>query len=599
MDPSDKQAAAYKSKNMMGWISDKVDVGMAKLRSDEGVDIDVAVLKATLQDDAVPKEKHVRTLKIACSGSQPRQQVSYAIHGLAKRLELNKGWLVTLKTMVVFHRLLREVDPSFQEELIRYQERTGAHRLLRLDGFADHTTKATWDYSAWIRVYSVYLDERLGVFKSMKFDPEVESGSPRTQAAGTEASPESKLKNCGAAELLEKLPQVQKLLARLISCSPEGAAQEHPIVLESCLMVLRETRATYKVVCEGVINLADKFFEMERSDAIKGLETYKENSVLNDKLNTFFSSINNIPALRGQVQMPSLQALPSDFVTTMEEYVRDAPKALEGPGQASRKLTGASAGPTGGPASTAMARPGGTTSSALTGAGAMLAIMPSPSQLKIAPPAGSPPPPVEVDLLGDVYTEVVTPSPNQHSEAYGMVPGAPLSNGAPVPEGNNAWGAPASFPPGGPPQHPQYQQQGGPPPGQMFGDQPAFGAQPAPAGFNPFNAHPPHNPFNGGPLAIEGPPGQAGHPGGQPNPFNQNPFGGGGGDAAGGAAQNPFGGAPARGAGPPQGAAAWGTYAVAGNASMRKSNDPLNDLGLDLFGKPAPPPTKSLLEMRH
>lgn len=76
MDPSEKQAAKYKSKNMMGYIQDKVDVGMAKLRSDEGVALDVAVVKATLQDEVVPKEKHVRTLLVACSGSAPRQQVS-------------------------------------------------------------------------------------------------------------------------------------------------------------------------------------------------------------------------------------------------------------------------------------------------------------------------------------------------------------------------------------------------------------------------------------------------------------------------------------------------------------------------------------------
>jgi hypothetical protein len=75
MDPSDKQAAKYRSKNLMGYIQDKVDVGMTKLRSDEGVALDVAVLKATLQDEVVPKEKHVRTLKIASAGSAPRQQV--------------------------------------------------------------------------------------------------------------------------------------------------------------------------------------------------------------------------------------------------------------------------------------------------------------------------------------------------------------------------------------------------------------------------------------------------------------------------------------------------------------------------------------------
>jgi len=35
----------------------------------------VAILKATLNDEVVPKEKHVKTLKIASSGSAPRMQV--------------------------------------------------------------------------------------------------------------------------------------------------------------------------------------------------------------------------------------------------------------------------------------------------------------------------------------------------------------------------------------------------------------------------------------------------------------------------------------------------------------------------------------------
>ncbi len=186
--------------------------------------------------------------------------------------------------------------------------------------------------------------------------------------------------------------QVQKLLARLIACVPEGSAQNNPIVIQSCIMVrcrsgtgwcvlcgglkgcgigsahhapaheavpiacgahcvfnatssscgstqlaaaasgqrrphaqlppcarstrcpalssaqvLKELRAVYRCVCEGVINLADKFFEMDRADALKGLDLYKENVALNDKLNTFFQAVANIPALRGTVQLPNLQ----------------------------------------------------------------------------------------------------------------------------------------------------------------------------------------------------------------------------------------------------------------------------------------------------
>jgi hypothetical protein len=39
----------------------------------------------------------------------------------------------------------------------------------------------------------------------------------------------------------------------------------------------------------------------------RALDLYKENSALNEKLNTFFAAINNVPALKGAVQFPSLQ----------------------------------------------------------------------------------------------------------------------------------------------------------------------------------------------------------------------------------------------------------------------------------------------------
>lgn len=37
------------------------------------------------------------------------------------------------------------------------------------------------------------------------------------------------------------------------------------------VQVLREVKSVYRTVCEGIINLADKFFEMERADATRAL----------------------------------------------------------------------------------------------------------------------------------------------------------------------------------------------------------------------------------------------------------------------------------------------------------------------------------------
>jgi hypothetical protein len=49
--------------------------------------------------------------------------------------------------------------------MLRFADRTGRHHMMALDRFADHSSKDAWDYSAWVRVYSMYLNERLDVYR--------------------------------------------------------------------------------------------------------------------------------------------------------------------------------------------------------------------------------------------------------------------------------------------------------------------------------------------------------------------------------------------------------------------------------------------------
>lgn len=50
-------------------------------------------------------------------------------------------------------------------QLVRYCDRSGRSRLLALDRFADNSSKEAWDYSAWVRAYSLFLTERLDAFR--------------------------------------------------------------------------------------------------------------------------------------------------------------------------------------------------------------------------------------------------------------------------------------------------------------------------------------------------------------------------------------------------------------------------------------------------
>ncbi|GMH38480.1 hypothetical protein BSKO_06364 [Bryopsis sp. KO-2023] len=319
------------------YLSDRFAAGAARVNGGEYPDIDIAVVKATNHDLAPPKAKHVRTLRETVAGAPTRKKIVYLIHDLYERMKgAGDDWLVVMKTLMVFHQLMKsDGEGTFKLEMIKYKERRKLPALLRMDNFTDKTTKESWDYSGYIRVYSIYMDERLEVFQTIKFDVEKSVGGGDT-----------KLKSAPTHELLDHLPRIQRLLNRVLACLPEGASTTSPVIIESLKWVLTECFRIYRAISEGVINLADQFFEMDRIDARKGLEMYREAIDSTERLQSYFNSIQSIPAGR-QFTFPQLQPPPADFMDQMEEYVKgqgsEAPKQAPVAGRVPRSVPVAAA----------------------------------------------------------------------------------------------------------------------------------------------------------------------------------------------------------------------------------------------------------------
>jgi hypothetical protein len=72
---------------------------------------------------------------------------------------------------VVIHRLLRDGDPTFREELLNFTQRV---QILQLSNFKDDSSPIAWDYSSWVRTYGLFLEERLQCFRILKYDVEAE-----------------------------------------------------------------------------------------------------------------------------------------------------------------------------------------------------------------------------------------------------------------------------------------------------------------------------------------------------------------------------------------------------------------------------------------
>ncbi|CAA7407324.1 unnamed protein product [Spirodela intermedia] len=297
----------------LGTLKDSTKVGLAKVNS-EYKDVDVAIVKATNHDEKIPKEKHIRTIFDAVSASRPRADIQYCISSLARRLGKTHNWAVALKILIVIHRTLREADPTFRGELINYTSNRG--HLLNLSHFKDDSSPNAWDYSAWVRTYALFLEERLECFRVLKYDVETEQCQ--------------RMKELGTVDLLEHLPAFQQLLFRLLGCQPEGAAMSNDMIQYALSFVASESIRIYTAIDSGILNLVNKFFDMQRHDAVRAIEIYRKSGQQAERLSEFYEMCKGLNLWKSE-KFIRIKQPPQSFAAAMEEYVKEAPRALPFP----------------------------------------------------------------------------------------------------------------------------------------------------------------------------------------------------------------------------------------------------------------------------
>ncbi|XP_010496638.1 PREDICTED: putative clathrin assembly protein At1g14910 [Camelina sativa] len=304
-----------------GALKDTTKVGLVRVNSDYA-ELDVAIVKATNHVECPPKDRHLKKIFLATSAVRPRADVAYCIHALSRRLHKTRNWTVALKALLVLHRLLRDGDPTFREELLNFSQKG---RIMQISNFKDESSPTAWDCSGWVRAYALFLEERLECFRVLKYDMEAER-LPKVSPGQEKGY--SKTRDLDGEKLLEQLPALQQLLHRLIGCKPEGAAKHNRIIQYALALVLKESFKVYCAINEGIINLVEKFFEMPRHEAIKALDIYKRAGLQAGNLSAFYEVCKGLELARN-FQFPVLREPPQSFLVTMEEYMRDAPQMVD------------------------------------------------------------------------------------------------------------------------------------------------------------------------------------------------------------------------------------------------------------------------------
>ncbi|KAL4272847.1 hypothetical protein GQ457_13G006830 [Hibiscus cannabinus] len=317
-----------KLQRAIGLVKDQTSISLAKVGGSTSLsDLDVAIVKATRHEEYPADERYVR--EIITLSSCSRAYVSACVNTLSKRLNKTKNWTVALKTLMVIHRLLTEGDPAYEQEIL-FSTRRGT-RILNMTDFRDTSRTNSWDFSAFVRTYALYLDESLefkmqakNVKRNMyRFDEEF-GEEINDKALVVKPTPVHEMKT---EQLFQRMQHLQHLLERFLASRPTGEAKCNRVVMVALYPIVKESFQIYYDMTETMGALIDRFMEVDMSDTEKIYELFCRQGQQFDELDAFYTWCRTASIGRPS-EFPEIEKITPKKLDLLDELIRDK-SALE------------------------------------------------------------------------------------------------------------------------------------------------------------------------------------------------------------------------------------------------------------------------------
>mmetsp|Transcript_2 Transcript_2/g.18 ORF Transcript_2/g.18 Transcript_2/m.18 type:complete len:585 (+) Transcript_2:285-2039(+) len=268
-------------------------------------ELDVTIVKATTEEESPPKEKHVRSILSIVYMDRQEGEHEHVLHKLGNRIRGTKSWIVVLKTLNIYHRILQTCSARARQQFLLYSRASG---VLDLRESNDQRATMSWELSAFTRAYAEYLEERISSFKELHFDI---------------VSPDSleEIQDLGIDELLEILPKMQILLRKVLGCKPEMYAGVNFAMLTPLQLVVEESFQVYACISHAILRVVDAYFQLNRTDCLLAIDIYKTAIAQSRALQQYYSDLSKT-AMTTEVRFPNIEVPPIDFLDTMENHAQ-------------------------------------------------------------------------------------------------------------------------------------------------------------------------------------------------------------------------------------------------------------------------------------
>ncbi|KAG1334290.1 clathrin coat assembly protein AP180 [Cocos nucifera] len=300
---------ASKLRRAIGAVKDQTSIGLAKVssRANGSSNLEVAILKATSHDQ-VPIDERLITEVLLLTKSSPLSAVA-CVQTLSRRLTRTGNWVVALKSLTLAFGALRDAGPDFSREALSVLPRR--RRLLDLSTFCDDSS---WDFTAFVRTYALYLDARL--------DSALLGKLGNLHHRRRLSSTNNRIANMKLPLILDRIAHWQRLLARAVATRPTGPARTNRLVQISLYDVVRESFDLYHDISDGLSLLLDNFFHLELPACRETFRACTKAAKQFEELDSFYSICKKVGIGRSS-EYPSVRMISKGLLRTLEEFLKD------------------------------------------------------------------------------------------------------------------------------------------------------------------------------------------------------------------------------------------------------------------------------------
>ncbi|KAL0275821.1 UNVERIFIED_CONTAM: hypothetical protein PYX00_003557 [Menopon gallinae] len=259
-----------------------------------------SVCKATTEELIGPKKKHLDYL-VHCT-NEPNVSIPQLANLLIERSQ-NANWVVVFKALITVHHMLCYGNERFTQYL------ASSNSTFQLSNFLDKGGVQGYDMSPFIRRYAKYLNEKALSYRTVAFDfCKVKRG----KEDGT-------LRTMNAEKLLKTLPVLQAQVDALLEFDCTANDLTNGVINMAFMLLFRDLIRLFACYNDGIINLLEKYFDMNKKQCRDALDLYKKFLIRMDRVGEFLKVAENVGIDKGDI--PDLTKAPSSLLDALEQHL--------------------------------------------------------------------------------------------------------------------------------------------------------------------------------------------------------------------------------------------------------------------------------------